>query len=122
MTWLSEYRQDVQRYAALFNRTNWGRMLVLVLTEQGLWALLQYRISSAIYRSSLPWYIRKPLFLLTLIWQKIIEVVTGRKCNIAQGVTIGISGRGERKGAPTIGDRVFIGPNAVVVGKIVVGD
>src|SRR5690348_2819198 len=93
MIWLSEYRQDVQRYAALSNRANWGRVLVPLLTEQGLWALLQYRISSAIYRSSLPWYVRKPLFLLTLIWQKIIEAVTGislpARASISPGLYIG---------------------------------
>lgn len=46
----------------------------------------------------------------------------GSNCNIAIGVTIGQENRGERKGAPTIGNRVWIGTNAVVVGKITIGD
>ena len=46
----------------------------------------------------------------------------GRNCNLAQNVTIGLAGRGDRRGAPKLGDRVFVGTNAVVVGKIVVGD
>ena len=46
----------------------------------------------------------------------------GRNCNLAHGVTIGLAGRGERRGAPRLGNRVFIGTNAVVVGKITIGD
>ena len=38
------------------------------------------------------------------------------------GITIGVELRGKRKGAPTIGDRVWIGPNATIVGKISVGN
>ena len=30
--------------------------------------------------------------------------------------------RGKRKGYPTIGDRVYIGINSVIVGKITIGD
>ncbi len=46
----------------------------------------------------------------------------GRDCNISQGVTIGQSFRGERAGAPTIGDRVYIGPGAKIFGQIAVGN
>lgn len=46
----------------------------------------------------------------------------GKNCNIAQGVTIGQSNRGKRKGFPIIGNKVWIGPNAVIVGKIRIGD
>lgn len=47
--------------------------------------------------------------------------VIGRNCNINQGVTIGATSRGPRLGAPTLGDRVWVGANAVIVGKITVG-
>jgi serine O-acetyltransferase len=50
------------------------------------------------------------------------EARIGRNVNIAIGVTIGQANRGKRAGAPTIGDRVWVGTNAVVVGKITVGD
>ncbi|MBQ0110710.1 MAG: serine acetyltransferase, partial [Oscillospiraceae bacterium] len=39
-----------------------------------------------------------------------------------KGVTVGIENRGKRKGTPTIGNRVWIGVGATVVGKITVGD
>ena len=50
------------------------------------------------------------------------KAVIGKNCNIHKGVTIGQENRGPRKGAPTIGDKVWIGVNATVVGNISVGD
>ncbi len=49
-------------------------------------------------------------------------VQIGKNCNIAQGVTIGTTSRGKRKGSPVLGDRVWIGANAVVVGHITIGN
>jgi serine O-acetyltransferase len=45
----------------------------------------------------------------------------GRNVNIAVGTTIGQTNRGKRQGAPTIGDRVWIGTNAVIVGRVTIG-
>ncbi len=42
----------------------------------------------------------------------------GAGCVLMQGVTVGI-GRG---GAPRLGDRVFVGPGAKVVGSVTLGD
>lgn len=39
-----------------------------------------------------------------------------------KGCTIGQENRGKRKGTPTIGNNVYIGINAVVSGKITIGD
>jgi serine O-acetyltransferase len=50
------------------------------------------------------------------------NVIIGSNCNIMQGVTIGNESRGVRRGSPRIGDRVVIGPNSVVVGKINIGN
>lgn len=46
----------------------------------------------------------------------------GKNCNIAQGVSIAQSNRGKYKGSPVIGNEVWIGPNAVIVGGITVGN
>ncbi|MDP5101339.1 MAG: serine acetyltransferase, partial [Nonlabens sp.] len=46
----------------------------------------------------------------------------GSHCNISQGVTIGVSGRGEHRGVPVIGNNVYIGANATIAGKIIVGN
>ena len=50
------------------------------------------------------------------------QVRIGASCNIATGVTIGAIYSGKRQGAPVIGNRVWIGANAVIVGGIVIGD
>lgn len=50
------------------------------------------------------------------------NAVLGKNVNLSTGVTIGAESRGIRKGAPTIGNRVWIGTNAVIVGNISIGD
>ena len=46
----------------------------------------------------------------------------GRNVNVSQLVTIGMSGQGEHRGVPTIGDGVYIASGAKVFGKIHVGN
>ncbi len=50
------------------------------------------------------------------------NVIIGNNCNITNGVTIGQENRGIRKGTPIIGNEVWIGANAVIVGNITIGD
>jgi len=50
------------------------------------------------------------------------KTVIGKNCNIAQGVTIGQQNRGKNEGSPVIGDEVWIGTNAVIVGAITIGN
>lgn len=45
----------------------------------------------------------------------------GNNVNIMKGATIGLS-EGKRKGAPTIGNSVYIGLNSTVIGGITIGD
>lgn len=49
------------------------------------------------------------------------RVVFGRNVNISHGVTIGRANRGRLKGAPRIGDDVYIGPGAKIVGAVRLG-
>jgi len=46
----------------------------------------------------------------------------GKNCNLSQGVTLGLANRGPRKGVPTLGDNVYLGPGAKVVGAVHIGD
>ena len=46
----------------------------------------------------------------------------GKNCNLSHGVTIGVTRRGEKKGVPVIGDNVYIGPGAKIIGQVKVGD
>ena len=48
--------------------------------------------------------------------------VIGNNVNINHGAVIGVTNRGNKKGAPTIGNCVWIGTNAVIVGKITIGN
>lgn len=50
------------------------------------------------------------------------DVTIGCNCNIYNGVTIGKEKRGKRVGCPTIGDCVWMGANAIIVGNIHIGD
>ena len=50
------------------------------------------------------------------------SVKMGKNIDIAQGVTIGLQARGKKKGIPVIGNNVFIGPNATILGGITIGD
>ncbi len=49
-------------------------------------------------------------------------VKMGRFCCIHKGATLGQENRGTRKGAPTIGNKVWIGINAIIVGNVTIGD
>lgn len=46
----------------------------------------------------------------------------GDNVNISHGVTLGQSNRGHNKGYPTIGDRVYIGPGAKIIGNVKIGN
>jgi len=50
------------------------------------------------------------------------DTIIGENCTLSQGLTIGILNRGSKAGIPKIGDRVFIGPSAVILGGISVGN
>ena len=50
------------------------------------------------------------------------DVHIGCNCNLHKGVVIGQENRGPRKGVPVIGNCVWIGINAAIVGHIVIGD
>ena len=45
----------------------------------------------------------------------------GDNCNIVHGVTIGQANRGKMRGCPMIGDKVWIGTGAVIVGRVSIG-
>jgi serine O-acetyltransferase len=46
----------------------------------------------------------------------------GKNANISQQVSIGVSGQGEKRGCPTIGDNVYLAPGAKLFGKITIGN
>ena len=129
-----------------------GHFVSIVFFTQGFWAIFQYRMASMVYTNVKIPILRSILLFGCLCWQKAIEIFTGisipasvkvghsfyighfggiffnaktiigNNCNISQGVTIGVSGLGNKRGVPEIGDNVYIAANVVVAGKIKVGD
>ena len=117
---------------------------------QGFWASCVYRVSRAALGAR-PRWLRAALLPLVRVSQTAAEILTGislppeceigdglyighfgsivlarearigYNCSMAQNVTIGLAGRGDERGAPTIGNRVFIGAHSVIVGPIEIG-
>jgi serine O-acetyltransferase len=117
---------------------------------QGFWASCVYRVSRAALRVR-PRWLRALFLPFVRIAQTAAEILTGislppeceigdglyighfgsivlarearigYNCSMAQNVTIGLAGRGDERGAPTIGNRVFIGAHSVIVGPIDIG-
>lgn len=128
-----------------------GNFFTIVFFTQGFWAVFQYRIAHSVYRLPIP-ILKQLLQFFCLIWQKVIEMTTGisipasaqighsfyighfggiilnaktsigNNCNLSQGVTIGVSGQGENRGVPKIGNNVYVGTNVVIAGNIMIAD
>jgi serine O-acetyltransferase len=50
------------------------------------------------------------------------KAVIGKNCNVSHGVTIGQTNRGRKAGCPIIGDNVYIGPGAKIIGNVTIGN
>ncbi|MBD3807851.1 MAG: serine acetyltransferase, partial [Epsilonproteobacteria bacterium] len=50
------------------------------------------------------------------------RAVIGENCYISHGVTIGMINSGNNAGVPVIGDRVYIGAGAKIIGNIKIGN
>ncbi|WP_026839451.1 serine O-acetyltransferase [Gillisia sp. JM1] len=139
---------DLKKYKRYSGKSS----IYLLITQQGLWAIFVYRINNKIFNSRTPKWLKNIFLGVGLLFHKFIEIITGislpysaqigndfyighfggiiinskaiigNNCNISQGVTIGVSGRGPKRGVPRIGNNVYIGANAVIVGDIFIGD
>ena len=110
-----------------FRHMVWFRIcsMTSLYNPLGLMARLLLKVNQTLYGFQIPHTtsIGKGLFLAhygTIVINP--NAVIGENCNIAQGVTIGRVNSGNLKGSPVIGNRVWIGPNAVLVGKIHIGN
>ena len=50
------------------------------------------------------------------------KCIIGDNCNLSHGVTLGQANRGKMKGSPKIGNNVYIGPGAKIVGAVQIGN
>lgn len=141
-------KADIDRYAVISKESR----LSLIMYTQGIWASFEYRYSRWVLKHVHIPGVRKLLLFAGRIWHKVIQIATGidlppdadigkglyighfggiivahgarigENCNLSQGVTIGYAGRGDQRGCPTIGDRVYIAPGAKIVGRITIGN
>lgn len=49
-------------------------------------------------------------------------VKIGEYCSLHKGCTIGAENRGKRQGAPVLGDYVYVGINATIIGNVKIGN
>ncbi len=146
---LNKFRKDLERFIEVEQITK-GSILYL-LSSQALWAIAIYRLGYWVHRGFKIKFISFIPKVICFLFFKIIEIFTGisipfsvqigegfyighfggiiingcvvigRNCSIAPGVVIGTKGAG-RTGVPIIGDNVFIGSGAKVLGNIKIGN
>jgi serine O-acetyltransferase len=142
---MSDFLLDIARYKSRGYR---GRQIWL---NPAVWAIGWYRLGNWLHTGTPFILIRIPLKVLSYFGNKMCEVfmemcidpqatigpgfyighiggvhinpgaVLGSNCDVAHRVTIGTSAMG-RQGSPTLGNDVYIGTGATLVGKIKVGD
>jgi serine O-acetyltransferase len=144
--WLQLLHQDYRRYRAAGHSA-----LGTIFLAQGFWASCVHRVFHALITALPGGFLRSIAKTLGAVVQKVVEIATGicipnktkvggglyfprfgaiilshgaigENVTIEQNVTLGIAGRGDDRGHPTIGNRVFIGAGAMIVGKITIGD
>lgn len=143
-------KEDLQRYLEFLpDNSNIFRKIQNVFLSQGFWAILVFRFGVWLCKSKMSYLI---FIVPYLIFKKLIEITTGinigtnakigkrmyinhfggihinSKCVIGkyafinQDVTIGDAGYTKNFGAPILGDNVYIGAGAKIIGDVVLGD
>jgi len=145
VTLVTEFKEDLGRYRA------YGESYRQIALNPAVWCIFWYRLGRWIYspgRNLLVRCVGKPIHLIGATWIEAFlqmrinvraeigpglliahcggitlhpEVVIGRHCDIAHHVTLGTRGVGSQ-GAPKLGNNVYVGTNAVLIGPIRVGD
>lgn len=142
---IREIKADINRHRSAGVRT------VDYVLNPAVWAIVWYRFGYWLYHTRMPSLIGWPLKFVyrvgyvleectlamcisaqTQIGEGLLighvgevhfhpEAVIGRNCDISPRVTIGDSAAAKR-GAPRLGDNVYVGTGAVIVGPIMIGD
>lgn len=142
---MREFSADLARYRAKGYR---GKELWL---DPAVWSIGCYRLGNWLHVTRPVFLVRVPLKVISFLANKFCEVfmemcidphasigpglyighiggvhinpqaVLGSNCELAHRVTIGASSMG-RQGAPVLGDEVYIGTGATLIGKIKVGN
>ena len=141
---IRDFRADLARYEA------YGESGRRITQNPAVWCIFWYRLGRWIYAPrSWSWVLfpLKAFHIIGSIWIEAFlqmrlnvkarigpglliahcggitlhpDVVIGRNCDLAHHVTLGTRGVGHH-GVPKLGDNVYVGTNAVVVGPIMIG-
>lgn len=142
-------QEDIKKYIAGKKITL--KKICYLLTIQGIWATIVYRFGYWVHHNFKMPLIRFFLKIIAFIAFKFTEIITGisipfsvqigkgfyighfggifingqtkigNNCSVGTGVVIGTKGLGNRE-TPNIGNNVFIGVGAKVLGDIKIGD
>src|ERR1700733_13486610 len=141
---MSKFSEDIARYKSMGAK---GRQLWL---NPAIWAIAIHRFGNWLYVAK-PFFLigipLKVIFFFAYMFSEVVmemcldpqatiggglyiahiggihinpQAIVGRNCDIAHRVTIGASAMG-RQGSPVLGDKVYIGTGATLVGKIKIG-
>lgn len=134
----------IEDIKSIFERDPAAANIFEVLLYQGLWAIWIHRCAHFLYKLGIPFIPRllsQVMRLLTLIEihpgaqigrRLFIDhgcgvvigetAIIGHDVTLFQGVTLGGTGKEKGKRHPTVGDKVVIGAEAIILGNISIGD
>lgn len=142
---------DLDNYAFRIGWPKWTWVFMPLLYTTS-WPIVTYRFNRWVLTSVHIPVIRQLLRIVGLILKRAMETLTtvqiseradigkgifiahfgsiviysgtriGEHVSLHQDVTFGLAGRGEKQGSPIVGDRVYVGAGAKVIGKVHVGN
>lgn len=142
--------EDLDVYAYRLGLNKWASPLMIFIYPTT-WPIVIYRFGNWILKKCKIPIIKEILFIIYFIFKRLSEILTGIEIaqnaqigkglfighlggviignssigdypSFHEGVTIGGAGRGENHGTPTIGNLVYFGAGAKVIGRINVGN
>lgn len=146
---MNVFLEDLDMYAYRLGLPKWMSIFMIFLYP-ATWAIGVYRFGNYIVQMRIPG-IKQTLFVVYFILKRLSEILTGieisadaeigkglfighlggviivsgakigKYSSFHEGVTIGGAGRGIDHGVPTIGNCVYFGAGAKVIGKITLG-
>jgi serine O-acetyltransferase len=148
---LQDLRADLERFTGLVTEPiGRARLWRNLLETQGVWAVATYRFGQWA-NAEAPRSLRPLAKAAYLVAFKVVESITGvsvpaqarigkgfyighfgniivhpetvmgERCSISHGVTIGVLG-GDRLGVPRLGNDVYVGCGAKILGPVTIGD
>lgn len=152
MSWWENYKADLKRYILTPEEKTFKNCLLILFFHEELWFLFWFRLGQWSRQDCNVPVLRPVLNIITRVMHRLVCLITGididfstkigkglyighsgkivingsaslgEYCNISTGNILGVAGRGESRGVPVIGSRVYIAPGAKLIGKITIGN